>query len=158
MRPTELVSIGLCWMAALVTSPARPATPTPSAKEGSAALAGLPWGTWFEKNTFVTDKKAYVHILWDAVSVRRQLEGKEKLAMIHEAGRQLVLLRYPGGATADQIRVDIVFVTKRDGYGNPRWDSIQRMAHLEFSRRKLLESTPAGGEPTRGYEKFEVFQ
>lgn len=154
-----LVLIALICLAALAAAPPGPASPsvTPGAKSRSQSPAALPWSDWFEKNTTISDKKTYVHFLWDANAVRGQFEGSPMRGRIAEAGRQLARLRYPTGASADQIRMDIVFITKRDGYGNPRWDSIQRLAHLEFSRKKLLE-TPAGGESSRGYEKFEVFR
>jgi hypothetical protein len=65
-------------------------------------------------------------------------------------------LLYPQSATSDRIKADIVFVAKRDEYGNPQWDSLQKVAHLEFSRKKLLESPPAASDPARGYDKFEI--
>jgi len=154
-----VVAILVC-AGALPASPARswPAPPTPAAKGTPGALADLPWAAWFRANTVVSDKKTHVHFLWDANAVRSRFEGKEKLAMIRAAARQVVVSLYPAGATADQIRVDIVFAARRDGYGNPRWDSLQRVAHLEFSRRKLLEAAAAPDEPGRGFEKFEVFR
>jgi hypothetical protein len=153
MRPALYLAFGVFGLGALAPNPAPPATPRPDT--GSGGLASLPWATWLEKNTIVSDKKSYIHVLWDANAVRARFEGKGKSATISEAGRQLARLRYPPGATADQVRVDIVFITKRDGYGNPRWDSIERLAHLEFSRKKLL-AAPNGGEPGQGYEKFEI--
>ena len=155
MRAGFWLAFGVLGFSAVAPNPTRPATPQMEMDSGS--LSRLPWATWFEKNTTVSDKKSYVHVMWDANAVRAEFEGKSKLALIGEAGRQLALLRYPAGAGADDVRVDIVFITKRDGYGNPQWDSIQRLAHLEFSRKKLL-ATPAGGQPGRGYEKFEILR
>lgn len=157
MKRGRPIAIALLLASVSAATAAGATSATPAPKAASAKLAGLPWSAWFEKTTTVSDKKAYVHFLWDANAVRGEFEGKEKLVLIAEAGRQLARLRYPAGASADQIRVDIVFITKRDGYGSPRWDSIQRLAHLEFSRKKLSE-TPAGGEPSSGYDKFEVLR
>ena len=122
----------------------------------AATLADLPWSTWFEKNTTVSDKGTYVHILWDAYAVRSRFEDKDKRAFIAEAARQLTLLRYPKTASAEQMRVDIVFVTERDEYGSPKWDTLQRVAHLEFPR--ALASQPSGPDPEKGFTKFEVFK
>lgn len=157
MRVRRLLSIGLFSSSVLVSLAGMsypPTTPGPSSTQGG--VAGLSWQKWFEKTTTITDKKTYLHVLWDANAVRAQFEGAAKRAMIAEAGRQIASLLYPPGAASDRLRVDIVFVTKRDEYGNPQWDSLQRVAHLEFSRKKLLESRPAGEDPARGYDKFEV--
>lgn len=158
MRFARLASIGVFWAAAVLpnrmTGEPSAVTPVPAATPGG--LAGLPWSSWFEKNTTVSDKRAYVHILWDANAVRSRFEGKDKRALIAEAARQLALLRYPKTASADQIRVDIVFVTQRDGYGNPKWDSLQRVAHLEFSRKRVAEAPP-GSKLKKAFDKFEVF-
>jgi hypothetical protein len=153
MRAVLCLALGVLGLGVL--PPSAGPSATPPADTGSGGLASLPWAIWFEKNTIVSDKKSYVHVLWDANAVRARFEGKDKAATIGEAGRQLARLQYPPGATADQVRVDVVFITKRDGYGNPRWDSIERLAHLEFSRKKLL-AAPGGGEPRRGYDKFEI--
>jgi hypothetical protein len=158
MRVARLASIGIFWAAAVF--PARmmggPAAATPVAVATPGTLSGLPWSSWFEKNTTVSDKGAYVHILWDANAVRSRFEGKDERVLIAEAARQLALLRYPKSASADQIRVDIVFVTERDEYGNPKWDTLQRVAHLEFSRK--LVGQASGADAERGFQKFEVFR
>lgn len=128
-----------------------------------AALAAEPppprWSEWFAKNTVVTDKKAYVHFFWNAQDVRDRLStnGKEKDALLAEAARQLVALAFPKDATADAMRVDIVFVAERDEYGMPKWDTMRRVAHLEFSRKKLSETPRRADEPRLGFDKFEVF-
>ena len=129
-----------------------------SAAAGEAG--GAPWPSWFEKNTQVTEKADYVHILWNARDANAYLQGKEKNRRIAEAARQLVLLVYPKGAR-DRMRVDIVFVRERDSYGMPKWDTLQRVAHLEFSKSRLLSSagpTPRGSsDPSAAFDKFEVF-
>ena len=126
----------------------------------SASAGEAPWPSWFEKNTQVTEKADYVHILWNARDADAYLQGKEKKSRIAEAARQLVLLTYPKGAR-DRVRVDIVFVRERDQYGLPKWDTLQRVAHLEFSKSRLLQ--PAGPKPrgsndlSAAFDKFEVF-
>ena len=122
----------------------------------AAAGAAIPWASWFEKTTTVADKKTYVHILWDAAAQKERIAGKEKRSLLAEAARQLVLLRYPAGASADAVRVDIVFVAERDEYGNPKWDSLERVAHVELSRKKVA-GAPSDADPEKLFEKFEVF-
>jgi hypothetical protein len=156
-RCLPLVSIAWICLGALAAAPTEPAlSPAHAPEPGSGGPAALPWSSWFEKNTTVSDKGAYVHILWDANAVRSEFEGKDKRALIAGAARQLALLRYPKTASADKVRVDIVFVTQRDGYGNPKWDSLQRVAHLEFSRKRVAEAPP-GAKLEKAFDKFEVF-
>jgi hypothetical protein len=117
------------------------------------------WPAWFSKNTVVTDKKTYVHFFWNANDVRDRFagNGKERDALLAEAARQLVALQYPKGATADAMRVDVVFVAQRDEYGMPKWDTMKRVAHMEFSKKTQSETTPNPSDPRRGFDKFEVF-
>jgi hypothetical protein len=118
-----------------------------------------PWPEWFAKNTVATDKKSYVHFFWNANDVKDRFstDPKAKDALLAEAARQLVALEYPKAAAADAIRVDVVFVAQRDEYGMPKWDTMRRVAHLEFSK-KTLAATPRGeGDPRRGFDKFEVY-
>lgn len=119
----------------------------------------LPWAEWFAKNTVATDKKAYVHFFWNANDVKDRFstDGKARDAMLAEAARQLVALQYPKTATADAIRVDVVFVAQRDEYGMPKWDTMRRVAHLEFSRKTLEATRPDESDPRRGFDKFEVY-
>jgi hypothetical protein len=127
---------------------------------GSLRAENAPdWPAWFAKNTVVTDKKAYVHFFWNANEVKDRFSGngKDREALLAEAARQLVALQSPKTATADATRVDVVFVAQRDEYGMPKWDTMKRVAHLEFSRKKLSETAPDASEPRRGFDKFEVF-
>jgi hypothetical protein len=157
MRVARLALIGILCAAAVLPDRmmGEPLAVAPGAVATPGALSGLPWPSWFEKNTMVSDKQTYVHILWDADAVRSRFEGKDKRAFIAEAARQLALLRYPRSASADQLRVDIVFVTQRDEYGSPKWDTLQRVAHLEFSRKLAGQ---ASTDPDRDFQKFEVFR
>jgi hypothetical protein len=122
-----------------------------------AADAAPDWPAWFAKNTVVTDKKTYVHFFWNANDVKDRFQSKDKDALLAEAARQLVALQYPKSATADAIRVDVVFVAERDEYGMPKWDTMKRVAHLEFSKKTLSETAPNPSEPRKGFGKFEVF-
>jgi len=117
------------------------------------------WPVWFAKNTVVTDKKAYVHFSWNANDAKDRFStnGRDKDALLAEAARQLVALQYPKAATADAMRVDVVFVAERDEYGMPKWDTMKRVAHLEFSKKTLSATPPNASEPRRGFDKFEVF-
>ena len=50
----------------------------------------------------------------------------------------------------------LLFVAQRDEYGNPKWDTLQRVAHAEFSRKRVTEAA-AGAELEKAFTKFEVF-
>lgn len=161
------ILLGLLWLLASdagrgqTKSSPGPATPTRPAAATPAAAGGEPrWSAWFEKNTMVTEKTGYVHILWNARDAAAYLQGKEKKRRIAEAARQLVLVRYPKGSR-DSVRLDVVFVEARDEYGAPKWDSLQRVAHLEFSKSRLFgpdgATRPTSGNPEDGFDKFEVF-
>ena len=127
---------------------------------GATAQAAAPdWPAWFAKNTTVTDKKAYVHFFWNANDVRDRFAGKEREPLVAEAARQLVVRQFPAKATADVVKVDVVFVAERDGYGMPKWDTLQRVAHVEGSRKKILAVPPAApfAELRRAFDRFELF-
>jgi len=119
------------------------------------------WPGWFEKNTTVTDKKTYVHFFWNAQDQRARFEGKGKARepLLAEAARQLVVRLCPRTAAADRMKVDIVFVPERYGYGMPKWDTLQRVAHLECSRKKLLSlgESPGASDLRRVFDSFEIF-
>ena len=125
----------------LLTAGAWAQTPTPETTPGGAVpapSAGIPWKTWFEKNTVVADKGDYVHFFWNAQDVKDQLEAPNRTSLLAQAARELAKNLTPAGAQADLMKVDIVYVAERDDYGMPKWDSLSRVAHLEFSRAKLL--------------------
>jgi hypothetical protein len=127
--------------------------------ESSRGVSAVPWKTWFEKNTTLTEKHGYIHIFWNAQEARSYLEGKEKKRRIAEAARHLVTLLYPNGLQ-DRVRIDIVFVLERDQYGMPKWDSLQRVAHLELSKARLLQAGSGKRDaeiPPSAFEKFEVY-
>ena len=143
-------------------------TPTPNtnvsdAQTGTAStpliiktwkVASVPWDAWFEKNTLVTDKSEapwdyspadsgpyvpYVHFFWNAQDFKVNFELKDKKNRLAEAALELVKRLYPKTAKADLMKVDIVYVLQRDNYGMPSWDSLIRVAHLEFSRTLALK-------------------
>jgi len=127
---------------------------------GATGSVGAPdWPAWFAKNTTVTDKKTYVHFFWNANDVRDRFTGKAREPLVAEAARQLVARQFPARAAADVVKVDVVFVAERDGYGMPKWDTLQRVAHLEGSRKKILAVPPAApfAELRRAFDRFELF-
>lgn len=116
----------------------------------------------FVKNVLVTDKKVYVHFFWNAQDAKGQLQGSGKRLAIGRAALQLVLEKYPLKAEADLLKVDIVFTSERDTYGNPRWDTLTRVAHLELLRSKALErerrdEVLAEGELASLFSEVRVF-
>ena len=153
MRPSRCAGIAIAVLTAVTLLwivPARGAA-------APGAVSDPPWAAWFEKNTTVSDKKTYVHFFWNANDVRRRFEGKGREAMIAEAARQLVLMQCPKTATADRMKVDIVFVAERDGYGMPKWDTLQRVAHLELSKQRLLAINKSPESLRRAFDRFELY-
>lgn len=138
------------FLAVLAALPAGPA-PVPSA-------AGPPWAAWFEKNTMVTDRKTYVHVFWNAQEARKALTGPDRKLLLAQAARQLAATKIPQKTTSDRVKLDVVFVRERDNYGMPRWDTLEKVAHLEFSRRKVTEGLGEGSNGAEFSRLFDVFE
>jgi hypothetical protein len=130
----------LCWMLASFAW-CQEATPTPFATLTTAQWKSteVPWDDWFKKNVIATDKLDYVHYMWNAQDARSNFEGKDRKYRLADAAFQLVATQQPVSAKADLAKVDIVFVLERDSYGMPKWDSLQRVGHFEFSRAKAMK-------------------
>jgi hypothetical protein len=147
---------------ALVSSPANASTaPTPTVVK-KWGMAVVPWDAWFKDNAMVTDKTDYVHFFWDAQDFKPNFEVKDKQRRLAEAAVQLVSRLYPADAKADQVKVDIVYVLERDSYGQPKWDSLQQVAHFEFLRSKALKLAKAKKEPAAAalrkiFDKSEMY-
>ena len=117
-------------------------TPTPPVVK-KWSFETMPWDAWFKSNTMVTDKTAYVHFFWNAQDFKGHFEVKDKTLRLEEAALQLVSRLYPADAKANLVKVDIVYVLERDTYGQPKWDSLQQVAHFEFLRSKALKTAKA---------------
>ena len=111
-------------------------TPTPTIL-GKWGMGVVPWDSWFKNNSMVTDKTDYIHFFWDAQDFKANFEVKDKKLRLEEAALQLVSRLYPAEAKADKVKVDIVYVLERDVYGQPKWDSLQQVAHLELLKSKV---------------------
>ena len=124
--------------------------------------AKAPWDEWFKKNTTATDKTDYVYIFWDANDFKGNFEVKDKKRRLAEAALQLVKRLYPSDATADLVKLDIGYILEKDSYGLPKWDSLQKVAHLEFLKSKILKQ---GKSPVKlseavikkMFDKFEIY-
>ncbi len=97
------------------------------------------WDDWFKSNAMVTDKTDYVHFFWNAQDFKVNFETQDKKVRLADAALELVKRLYPADAKADQVKVDIVYVLERDSYGQPKWDSLQQVAHFEFLKSKALK-------------------
>lgn len=136
-------------------------TPTPTILK-KWDLATIPWMDWFKGNNSITDKGEYVHFFWNAQDFKPNFEVPDKKARLAEAAVALVRGLYPADAKADLVKVDIVYVLERDNYGDPKWDSLQQVAHLEFKRSQIPK---AGKKKTaltaaamkKLFTKFELF-
>lgn len=102
------------------------------------------WDSWLAKSTLVSDKKAYVHILWNAQDRKADLAGSGRSAFLAEGACQVVLRRYPKTATADLVKVDVVLIREKDSYGEPKWDTMEKVAHFEASRRRIQDAAASG--------------
>jgi len=122
----------------------------------------VPWDEWFKKNAMVTDKGDHVHFFWNAQDYKLNFDGKEKKARLAAAALQLVSRLYPADAKADAVRVDIVYVLERDSYGMPKWDSLEQVAHLEFSKAKTKKLAKSDKDLTEAqmkkvFTQFETY-
>lgn len=137
---------------ATVTPLARAAAP-----EAPAVAPAFP-AAWFDKNVIVTSKEGYVHVFWNAQEAREPLAGPDKRVLLARAARKLAAEKV--GAGVDRVKMDVVFVRERDRYGMPRWDTLEKVAHLEFSRGALLEGLKEGAVPEKAQvaKLFEVFE
>lgn len=161
--PTALALFPLLAAApAPVPAATPPARATPSAAAtGSPAAPANPQAfpaAWFDKNVIVTNKEGYVHVFWNAQEARGPLTGPDKRAVLARAARKLAAEKVRAGI--DRVKMDVVFVRERDRYGMPRWDTLEKVAHLEFSRQALLEGLEEGVVPenARMARLFDVFE
>ena len=136
-------------------------TPTPTIlKKWDSTL--IPWVDWFKDNAVVTDKTQYVHFFWNAQDFKGNFEVKDKKTRLAEAALELVKCLFPADAKADLVKVDIVYVLERDSYGQPKWDSLQQVAHLEFKRSKMPKDGKKKAALTAAvvkkvFSKFDLF-
>jgi len=142
--------------------PADQATPAAPVVLPDWKVSKVPWDDWFKKNTTVTDKTDHVHFFWNAQDVKGNFEVKDKKQRLAQAALQLVARLYPDGAKSDEMRVDIVYVLERDTYGMPKWDSLQQVAHLEFSRSKTAKMAKndkplTDAQMKKAFTKFEIY-
>lgn len=128
------------------------ATPSPTPVDPKAAPA---WDDWFKRNTTATDKGSYVVFLWNAQDCKAYFGVPDKKVRLAEAAVQLACRMYPAGATADPLKVDIVYFLERDNYGMPKWDSLQKVAHFEFPRSRALKQakskTPLAADALKSF-------
>ncbi len=137
-------------------------TPTPTPLlPGKWAAIKIPWSLWFKKNALITDKTDYVHFFWNANDFKANFETKDKKQRLTDAAVQLVSRLYPETAKADLVKVDIVYGLERDDYGDPKWDSLQQVAHFEFLRSKTakLKKTRVFTDAViqKYFKKYEIF-
>jgi hypothetical protein len=153
-----LLSIGV----AAAQAPTPAVSPVPSPVLPQWETSKVPWDVWFKDNALVSDKTKYVHFFWNAQDFRGNFEVKDKKKRLADAALQLVARLTPADAKADLMKVDIVYVLERDTYGQPKWDSLQQVAHLEFSKAKALafiqkKAVLSDGVVKKLFGKFQVF-
>jgi hypothetical protein len=107
----------------------------------------------------VTRKSGYVHVLWDAAFLAPNAKPASRGAILGAAAR-LAASRLKDG-DPEEVRIDVVVVKEKDGYGKPRWDSLTRLAKLTGRRASLSKwasshPSPAAADETL-FEKVEWF-
>lgn len=106
---------------------------TASVESEPSASSDPDWSPYFADTTMVTDKPDYVHVFWNAYGAREHLAEGDRSGRLGRAAVQLALSQVAGSTDKDSFKVDIVYVSEKDNYGKPRWDSLKKVAHLEFS-------------------------
>ena len=154
---TALVFPPLFATAAATAPPATPSAKVTPVMTATASAPAFP-AAWFDKNVIVTNKEGYVHVFWNAQEARGALTDPDKRVLLARAARRLAAEKVRAGA--DLVKMDVVFVRERDRYGVPRWDTLEKVAHLEFSREALLEGLKEGAVPERAQmaKLFKVFE
>lgn len=107
----------------------------------------------------VTRKAGYVHVLWDAAEATKGGKSVVRGALLASAAR-LAAARLTE-ADPDDVRIDIVVVHVKDGYGKPKWDSLTRVAKLQAKKARLVPwaaaSQQAAEAPESLFGKVEWF-
>ena len=72
----------------------------------------------------------------------------------------MVKTLFPADSKADLVKVDIVYVLKRDEYGIPKLDTLQKVLHAEFLRSKVMSGKTLPdfsiSAPSKVFDKFQV--
>jgi hypothetical protein len=113
-------------------------TPTPMVLKKWMVNA-VPWDDWFKGYTKVTDKKDYIYLFWNAQDFKSHFEVKEKKVRMAEAALELAVRLGSSTFASDLAKVDIVYVLERDNYNMPKWETLQKQAHFEFSRSLAMK-------------------
>lgn len=114
--------------------------PVAAATPAAAAETAFDARPFFENTVLVTDKGDYVHMFWNAFGAASVLEGPDRRRRLAIGAAQLVLDRLPADVAKEIAKVDIVFVKERNEYGQPKWDSLQKIAHFELHVARIKEA------------------
>jgi hypothetical protein len=138
--PAALLA-ALCCNALFGQAPAAPPAPTPAAVPGTDPKTA--WTKpWMDKYVKAYPRTDNVYVLIDAETLHAKLEGSgNHAAVAREALELLRCLPLPAGSP-DLVKLDVVYFKDRDSYGAPLWDSVERLGHLEFSRKALVQASP----------------
>lgn len=123
------------------------ATPTATSVPSSEIISSAPHNTstwtkaWTDKYVIITPKSGYIHVLIDGETLRSSLEGSGMHSAVALDALQLAQSSGLLDPASDLIKLDVVLFKNRDNYGAPMWDSMQRLAHLEFSVKTLSKAS-----------------
>ncbi|MFN7986378.1 MAG: hypothetical protein U0529_02835 [Thermoanaerobaculia bacterium] len=121
----------------------------------AAFVAGRPAaGATPDGDVVVTRKADYVHVLWDAGAAAAGTKAADRGALLGAAAR-LAASRLKAN-DPDEVRIDVVVVKEKDGYGKPKWDSLTRVARLTARLTRL--STWAAAHPAPAAADASLFE
>ena len=124
--------------------PAPTATAGPTAQP-TAAEPALDWTAWFKDgNGSFKDKVEYLYFAWFAQDARPWLEKGDTRLRFAQGAVELVSRLGPKETSGRLLKVDIAYITAKDEYGMPKWDSLKKAAHLEgtLANVKALAAKP----------------
>jgi|GEM_PF-3211132 len=170
MRPFVLITILTLFVASPLFAAAAPAVPgtatpvakkkaspapkkkaatsaktTPAAAQAPASAPSDPPGKadWIAKYLISTPKEGDTPVLNAMALVKAKFEGKAAHANAAKEALRLIHSDVLKDQTEDLVKLNVVFFPARDNYGAPLWDSMKRVAKLEFSRQALSTATEA---------------
>jgi len=132
--------LGVGMVAAAPAKHTKKAKPAPTATAGpTAAEPALDWTAWFKDgNGSFKDKVDYLYFAWFAQDARPWIEKGDSRQHFAQGAVELVSRLGPKEASDRLLKVDIAYITAKDEYGMPKWDSLKKAAHLEGTLANVM--------------------
>lgn len=87
----------------------------------------------------ISSKKDYIYILKDIMPCSLDADSLDNKNFLQYLILKIILTGLKTSPQKDLIKTDIVRIKEQDQYGKPRWDTIDRIAHMEVSWKGLSE-------------------